>query len=90
MDMSKYIGEATAYDKKLMLERKEPHERLWGSLPSRHKRMNCALGILRAEYFARVHGLSVRGVEYSIGTLKKAKRNKKVGGKRFGHWEVIG
>ena len=24
MDMSKYIGEATAYDKKLMLERKEP------------------------------------------------------------------
>ena len=24
MDMAKYIGEATAYDKKLMLERKEP------------------------------------------------------------------
>ena len=24
MDMSKFIGEATAYDKKLMLERKEP------------------------------------------------------------------
>lgn len=24
MDISKYIGEATAYDKKLMLERKEP------------------------------------------------------------------
>ena len=27
MDMAKYIGEATAYDKKLMLERKEPHDR---------------------------------------------------------------
>lgn len=40
------------------------------------------------EELARVLGLSVRGIEYAIGTLKKAKRIKKVGGKRFGHWEI--
>ena len=39
---------------------------------------------------ANVVGLSVRGVEQAIKRLKKAKRIKKVGGKRFGHWEVIG
>ena len=53
MDMSKYIGEATAYDKKLMLERKEPVGRSWDSLPSSHKRANFAFETLRAEYFAR-------------------------------------
>ncbi len=42
------------------------------------------------EELARVLGLSVRGIEYAIGTLKKAKRIRKVGGKRYGHWEVIG
>ena len=42
------------------------------------------------EELAKVLGLSVRGIEYAIGTLKKAKRIRKVGGKRFGHWEVIG
>ena len=41
------------------------------------------------EELARVLGLSIRGIEYAIGTLKKAKRIKKVGGKRYGHWEVI-
>ena len=41
------------------------------------------------EELARVLGLSVRGIEYAIGTLKKAKRIRKVGGKRFGHWEVV-
>ena len=51
--MSKYIGEATAYDKKLMLERKEPLDRSWDSLPSSHKRANFAFETLRAEYFAR-------------------------------------
>lgn len=51
--MSKYIGEATAYDKKLMLERKEPLNRSWDSLPSSHKRANFAFETLRAEYFAR-------------------------------------
>lgn len=40
------------------------------------------------EELARVLGLSVRGIEYAIGTLKKAKRIRKVGGKRFGHWEI--
>ena len=40
------------------------------------------------EELARVLGLSVRGIEYAIGTLKKAKRIRKIGGKRFGHWEV--
>ena len=40
------------------------------------------------EELAKVLGLSVRGIEYAIGTLKKAKRIRKVGGKRFGHWEV--
>lgn len=42
------------------------------------------------EELARVLGLSVRGIEYAIGTLKKINRIRKVGGKRFGHWEVIG
>ena len=39
---------------------------------------------------ANVVGLSVRGVEQAIKRLKKAKRIRKVGGKRFGHWEMIG
>ena len=39
---------------------------------------------------ANVVVLSVRGVEQAIKRLKKAKRIRKVGGKRFGHWEVIG
>ena len=39
---------------------------------------------------ANVVGLPVRGVEQVIERLKKAKRIRKVGGKRFGHWEVIG
>ena len=53
MDMSEYIGEATAYDKKMMLERKEPLDRSWDSLPSSHKRANFTFETLRAEYFAR-------------------------------------
>lgn len=51
--MSKHIGETTAYDKKLMLERKEPQKRSWDSLPSNHKRANFAFEILRTEHFAR-------------------------------------
>ena len=39
---------------------------------------------------ANVVGLSVRGIEQAIKRLKKAKRIRKVGGKRFGHWEVVG
>ena len=38
---------------------------------------------------ANVVGLSVRGIEQAIKRLKKAKRIRKVGGKRFGHWEVV-
>ena len=38
---------------------------------------------------ARALCLSIRGIEYAIGTLKKAGRLRKVGGKRFGYWEVI-
>ncbi len=53
MDMSKYMGESTAYDKKLMLERKEPLKRSGDSLPSSHKRANFAFETLRVEYFAR-------------------------------------
>ena len=41
------------------------------------------------EELARVLGLSVRGIEQAIKRLKKAKRIRKVGGKRFGHWEVL-
>ena len=37
---------------------------------------------------ANVVGLSVRGIEQAIKRLKKAKRIRKVGGKRFGHWEI--
>ena len=39
---------------------------------------------------ANVVGLSVRGIEQAIKRLKKAKRIRKVGGKRFGQWEVVG
>ena len=53
MDVSTYISEATAYDKKLMLVRKEPHERSLDSLPSGHNRVNFAFETLRAEYFVR-------------------------------------
>jgi len=38
---------------------------------------------------ANVVGRSVRGIEQAIKRLKKAKRIRKVGGKRFGHWEVV-
>ena len=38
---------------------------------------------------ANVVGLSVRGIEQAIKRLKKAKRIRKVGGKRFGYWEVV-
>ena len=38
---------------------------------------------------ANVVGLSVRGIEEAIKRLKKAKRIRKVGGKRFGRWEVV-
>ena len=54
------------------------------------------LGILKTnpratlDQVANVVGLSVRGIEQAIKRLKKAKRIRKVGGKRFGHWEVIG
>ena len=41
------------------------------------------------EELARTLGLSTRGIEYVIGTLKKAKRLRKVGGKRFGRWEIL-
>ena len=41
------------------------------------------------EELARVLGLSVRGVEYAIGGLKRERRLRKVGGKKLGHWEVL-
>ena len=41
------------------------------------------------EELARVLGLSVRGIEYATGVLKRAKRLRKVGGKKLGHWEVL-
>ena len=41
------------------------------------------------EELARVLGLSVRGIEYAIGVLKREKRLRKVGGKKLGHWEVL-
>jgi predicted transcriptional regulator len=41
------------------------------------------------EELAKTLGLSIRGIEYAIGTLKKAKRLRKVGGKRFGRWEIL-
>ena len=41
------------------------------------------------EELARVLGLSVRGIEYAIGVLKREERLRKVGGKKLGHWEVL-
>ena len=41
------------------------------------------------EELARVLGLSMRGIEYAIGVLKREKRLRKVGGKKLGHWEVL-
>ena len=43
--MSKYIGEATAYDKKLMLERKEPL-----SWPAVHEGRLSVLFVLLVQY----------------------------------------
>ena len=37
---------------------------------------------------AKEIGLSVRGVEQAVKRLRIAKRIKKVGGKKLGHWEV--
>ena len=37
---------------------------------------------------AKAIGLSVRGVEQAVKRLRVAKRIKKVGGKKLGHWEV--
>ena len=37
---------------------------------------------------AKAIGLSVRGVEQAVKRLRIAKRIKKVGGKKLGHWEV--
>jgi predicted HTH transcriptional regulator len=41
------------------------------------------------EELARTLGLSIRGIEYAIRTLKKAKRLRKVGGKKLGYLEVM-
>ena len=41
------------------------------------------------EELSKVLGLSIRGIEYAIRTLKKAKRLRKVGGKKLGYWEVM-
>ena len=38
---------------------------------------------------AKAIGLSVRGVEQAVKRLRIAKRIKKVGGKKLGHWEVL-
>ena len=69
MDMSKYMGESMACDKKLMLERKEPLKRSGDSLPSSHKRANFAFETLRVEYFARA---KLKFVEEGGGLLTNA------------------
>ena len=38
---------------------------------------------------ARALCLSIRGIAYAIGTLKKAGHLRRVGGRKLGHWEVI-
>ena len=38
---------------------------------------------------AKVMNLSVRGIEQAVKRLKKAGRLRKVGGKRFGRWEIL-
>ncbi len=38
---------------------------------------------------AKAIGLSVRGVEQAVKRLRIAKRIKKVGGTKLGHWEVL-
>ena len=42
------------------------------------------------EEIAKVMGFTKRGVEKAVRRLRLAQRLRKVGGKRFGHWEVIG
>ena len=42
------------------------------------------------EEIAKVVGFTKRGVEKAVRRLRLAQRLRKVGGKRFGHWEVIG
>ena len=41
------------------------------------------------EEIAKVMGFTKRGVEKAVRRLRLAQRLRKVGGKRFGHWEVI-
>ena len=40
------------------------------------------------EEIAKVLGFTKRGVEKAVRRLRLAQRLRKVGGKRFGHWEV--
>ena len=42
------------------------------------------------ERLAREVGLSVRGVEKNLAQLKSAGRIMRVGGRKGGHWEVVG
>jgi len=35
-------------------------------------------------------GLTVRGVEWNIQKLKQRGKLKRVGGRKVGHWEVVG
>ena len=41
------------------------------------------------EEIAKVMGFTKRGVEKAVRRLRLAQRLRKVGGKRFGHWEVL-
>ena len=41
------------------------------------------------EEIAKVLGFTKRGVEKAVRRLRLAQRLRKVGGKRFGHWEVV-
>ena len=50
----------------------------------------CCVGYWKGglEEIARVLGFTKRGVEKTVRRLRLAQRLRKVGGKRFGHWEV--
>lgn len=110
MQLKDYIGEATAYDKKLMLERKDPTSWLksvsafantqggrllfgvdWDVDKNVVRILDVVNGnphVTQQEIATRLN-LSLRGVEDMIKRAREKGLIRRVGGKRFGHWEVV-
>ena len=89
MSISDLIGEATTYDKKLSLERKEPLswlKRRHAKVIVRAIRADASITILEMR---RKTKLSQSGVYKILTALKNANIIRRVGPDKGGHWEVI-